>query len=945
MMFLVLFGSLAVAMAIASQGNLRTAATHLHVLRSMGAAETGMEIAQARIEHAISRFVIERGEVEASFGSGLWAGTYGSGYGVVTVLPLSNGDVPTGIADALMRIHNDDVNVVTIGTLDTPRIATAPSGLPPGVYAGTNWVQTPAIGLVTQANAPNPTPQGDAIGSAFQITYAPLADGVTVRIIVTGYDFDHSQGGKLMSRTIMQDYTMAKRVDQAVVSPSRIMIGKNVLIKGDMGASFDDLSFEDGQPLILKSDFENLHATLDQHIQWFHRNLRDFDADNDNRLRAGHPIEGEGFMFDLERDGIPEHIYQDKTQDGFLDEFDLFLDFYDSDGDGRVALSDALRAGTINSALSAEFVDGTGDGIDDDLALLIDGSLPDRNDNGISGWDDADNNGLWDPGETFNDIDPASGEPSDHVLGFRDGVIDRRDQYAKVGGRLMFRADQSTWETEFGPLSDTLEGPVIPRDDRAPLTFGATAAELPDLSPGSFTGSQTALADATVGEPTFAEQVASNLGVALTALPTYVETGSDPDPQYYRLDPDSFTDNDLLPDNHTDAYFEKMPFNSPNFSDWYYRPVYRNMLFKNIEIPEGTNALFVNCTFVGVTWVRSRVANTHPNWVLYGRMVKDPSTSGPTAGRPIHAIARAPYTGAFPPDNLPSTALPPQQELLMPVNAEANALDKADFPTDDRPINYNDLPDPLVINGKRVLDTRPFSNNIRFHDCLFIGSITSDAPTNYTHPRNKLQFTGGTRFLDEHPDPILAVQAQYRPNPEDVDEIAKSSMMLPHYSVDIGTFNSPPEQDIRLKGMIISGIMDIRGNAQIDGALVMTFRPVFGSPPLVDILGNPIGNPAQFNATLGYFGPDDGDEESIDPLTLPIGSGGVRIVGYDTTVPPDGLADVSPFDPQPPGSVEVPFHGYGRIELRLDTDMVMPDGILLPLRVDRQRGSYLEGRL
>jgi hypothetical protein len=388
-----------------------------------------------------------------------------------------------------------------------------------------------------------------------------------------------------------------------------------------------------------------------------------------------------------------------------------------------------------------------------------------------------------------------------------------------------------------------------------------------------------------------------------------------------------------------------MPFNSPNFSDWYYRPVYRNMLFKNIEIPEGTNALFVNCTFVGVTWVRSRVANTHPNWVLYGRMVKDPSTSGPTAGRPIHAIARAPYTGAFPPDNLPSTALPPQQELLMPVNAEANALDKADFPTDDRPINYNDLPDPLVINGKRVLDTRPFSNNIRFHDCLFIGSITSDAPTNYTHPRNKLQFTGGTRFLDEHPDPILAVQAQYRPNPEDVDEIAKSSMMLPHYSVDIGTFNSPPEQDIRLKGMIISGIMDIRGNAQIDGALVMTFRPVFGSPPLVDILGNPIGNPAQFNATLGYFGPDDGDEESIDPLTLPIGSGGVRIVGYDTTVPPDGLADVSPFDPQPPGSVEVPFHGYGRIELRLDTDMVMPDGILLPLRVDRQRGSYLEGRL
>ena len=38
MMILVLFGSLSVAMAIASQGNLRTASTHLHVLRAMGAA-------------------------------------------------------------------------------------------------------------------------------------------------------------------------------------------------------------------------------------------------------------------------------------------------------------------------------------------------------------------------------------------------------------------------------------------------------------------------------------------------------------------------------------------------------------------------------------------------------------------------------------------------------------------------------------------------------------------------------------------------------------------------------------------------------------------------------------------------------------------------------------------------------------------------------------------
>ena len=42
MMFLILFGSLAAAMAIATKGNLTTAATHVRVLRAQGAAETGL---------------------------------------------------------------------------------------------------------------------------------------------------------------------------------------------------------------------------------------------------------------------------------------------------------------------------------------------------------------------------------------------------------------------------------------------------------------------------------------------------------------------------------------------------------------------------------------------------------------------------------------------------------------------------------------------------------------------------------------------------------------------------------------------------------------------------------------------------------------------------------------------------------------------------------------
>src|SRR5690606_27116178 len=41
MMFLILFGSLVAAMAVASTGNIRTAASHLSVMRAQAAAETG----------------------------------------------------------------------------------------------------------------------------------------------------------------------------------------------------------------------------------------------------------------------------------------------------------------------------------------------------------------------------------------------------------------------------------------------------------------------------------------------------------------------------------------------------------------------------------------------------------------------------------------------------------------------------------------------------------------------------------------------------------------------------------------------------------------------------------------------------------------------------------------------------------------------------------------
>ena len=942
MMFLILFGSLAAAMAVVSQGNLRTAAAHLHVSRAMSSAETGLAIAEGRLEEAVTRFVIDRGEIDATLGGQMWIGAIPADVDTI-VRPLDSGDVPTGVANALAILHDGDMNTISIDGIVAPILGAAPVGVDLTLFAEENWLYTPATGLIDQPAA------GDPRGQAYQITYAPLANGTDIRIIVTGFDFDHSRGGVPLTRTISKDFRMAKRVDHAVISPNRIMIGKNVMIDGDLGSTYTDLTFDNGDPMLLRSDFRHLDADLDRRLDALAANISRFDIDNDNRLRVTHPEEGQGQGLDLDGDGIADESALDVNSDGYIDEFDLFVAFYDTNDDGRVALSDALRAGTPAEFATAEFIDGSGRAIDDALALLIDSAKPDRNRNGVSGFVDTNGDGVWQPGtEPLQDVDPYSGLFADQVLGYRDGYIDGRDLYRKVDGTLAFRATRGDWEAFQGPVEERLQGPIDP-DEKAAMTFGAGQEELPELTTDRFAKAKDQIAAGTDDGDPFWNQVAQNLGLAGPAdLIGYVEPGSDPDaPQYYRVDPDA--DYDGRPDNWDTAYYEKTPFNSPSFTDWYYRPVFINMTFKDTVIEPGLNALFINCTFVGITYVQTETANEHLNWELYGKMEFDSGTGRPQPTQPRVVVTDP---AEYPTDILPGSALPPAQVFTVPVNPFAQALDKADFLKNSRPVNWDDLLDPIVIDGLHVTNTKAYSNNIRFHDCMFIGSIVSDTPTQYTPTRNKMQYTGATRFLREHPDPDKKSDERYRPDSDDEELIDLSSMMLPGYSVDLGTFNSPPTQDVQLGGVIVAGVMDIRGNASIDGALLMTFKPEPGTAPLVDQFGIPVGNPAMFNTTLGYFGPDDGDAESLDPSTLPEAmavdpiTGETRlqkIVGYDTDG--DGLADL-PHDAGdiPADAVAVPFYGYGRVHLRFNPNMTLPDGIMLPARVQLLRGSYQEGR-
>jgi hypothetical protein len=984
MMFLVLFGSLVAAMAITSRSNIRTASTHLEVMQAMSAADTGMAIAQRRLTESAERFIVANSTITPEFIDGLWKGNLDDfGAVMVAASPSSVGDNPAGLAEALVNFHMLDTNIITRDALDLsePGILEAWPDADLTVYQADWWVITPIIALQEQVDDAPPPP-------AYQVVYAPLADGETIRVISIGYDFVDGRGP--MTRTITRDFRMTKSIDHAIISPSRIMIGKNVQIVGDLGARYDDLDFANGDPLVTRSDFRGLDPGLDTRLDELFAILRNpaLDVDGDNRLRIGHPVEGQA----IPGDDINPDAYLDATGDGYVDEFDVFINFFDR----------APRDNRIH--IETEFVNDSGDVIDADLALLIDGSNPDRNRNGKFGFLDYNNNGLFEPdaspSETLIDwiwVPQSDGTMSraylDGELGYLDGYIDDMDRYVKIDGKLIFRVGQGEWASTQGNPNTRIEGAIRPQSAaESAKNFEADDEKLPLVNASSFTSAGSALLDAADGEP-FWVQVQANLALAgksvtLESLygPTmnYIEASAvgstytddegieRPMPRYQRVDMD--LNGDGQPDNWETAYYEPMPMNSPNVADWYYRPVFDGMVFRNVVIPRGLNALFRDCVFSGVTRVETHTnnsgvfegsaGNVYASWSMYGQMEYDSTIGRPVPKRPRYLFgddldeydASSGCVNCPPLDEdvLPEQARPPMAMLYMALDP----LDKADIPADQvgtfNADDYARLPDPLIIrsnewNGSafeerlvRVHDSKMYSNNIRFHNSQVVGSIVSDTPQEYTHIRNKIQFTGSTRFMTEHP-----TEQAWNPDEEDLNQILRSSMMLPNFSVDVGTFNSPAEQDVKLQGAVIAGVLDMRGNAEVDGSLILTFKPTHGEGPLVDLYGSPIGNPAGFNASIGYFGPGDGDFESIDPSTLPLHEG-QRIVGWDLNG--DGFADLGPTETPTSaqiasGAVALPFNGYGKVRIKFNPEMQLPDGILLPMKVRPVAESYREGKL
>jgi hypothetical protein len=330
-------------------------------------------------------------------------------------------------------------------------------------------------------------------------------------------------------RTISMDFTVDKKVKFAVVGKTRIQLGRNTLVEGPVGMG----TAGKFPPLLQLSDFKSLTSSLTSKINSFEKFLENNHSSYDGRIRSSDP----------EWEKALDAGWVDYNGDNFLDEFDIFLNEFDADGDK--AVSEAEFTNPVTRQL-----------YDDNLFKAMD-SL---------GWPQY------------------AGETLRHGLSWQDGKvvtdgkIDSYDAYAKVNGQVMIAATAQAWTNDLSSSGDTIDdmirGPIAWSDPSTPaLQFGAADSQIFDLDPQNFDTTQ------------FRNRTGASAG-------TSSKTSS------------AITNATLSVSDSNGGYVdERTPYGSTSYQATYHRPIFRNMTFTNVRIPKGLNARFDNCTFRGVTFV------------------------------------------------------------------------------------------------------------------------------------------------------------------------------------------------------------------------------------------------------------------------------------------------------------------------------------------------------
>jgi hypothetical protein len=127
------------------------------------------------------------------------------------------------------------------------------------------------------------------------------------------------------------------------------------------------------------------------------------------------------------------------------------------------------------------------------------------------------------------------------------------------------------------------------------------------------------------------------------------------------------------------------------------------------------------------------------------------------------------------------------------------------------PASRNALFKNCTFNGKLFVDctgnvttgvgTSKY-NNVRFDNCTFNGSIVTNVPTSLPTNwwiYNRLYFTGSAKFTNANTD---------------------ATILAPQFSVNLGNNSPVAGTNNKLTGAIVGGIVDVRGNYNVEGTVI-----------------------------------------------------------------------------------------------------------------------------
>ena len=126
-----------------------------------------------------------------------------------------------------------------------------------------------------------------------------------------------------------------------------------------------------------------------------------------------------------------------------------------------------------------------------------------------------------------------------------------------------------------------------------------------------------------------------------------------------------------------------------------------------------------------------------------------------------------------------------------------------------------------------------------FENCTFNGTIITDVPQYFDWTKNVLYFTGAATF-----------------NNQSVHQ--EATILAPHFNVNLGNANPETGDDNVLKGAIIGGIVDVRGNANINGTIISMF----------DTTGYSSGYVTNIGATLGDGGSETTEASDVGTIEI-----------------------------------------------------------------------------